>query len=241
MFRLCALCISRETRYGRGDRGWSVVLLGRLLGYRLVEAVSGALGGFSASVLPLVLVCSSTAYSSPSQIVRAPYRLTCLAAIKRSSPLGRLVKPARATARFPPAKRWRPCISWRLPWLPPSLAEAFYCLRFALGFAVSLNRIAFGAHYLSDVLVAWGLTLVVIFLLRTLILLILKRYPCGADSSTNDGFRPRLLLAVPFNYESQARPVIAHCMWQARHSGPARLVTIRETEEPNRRRAVVRP
>jgi lipid A 4'-phosphatase len=37
-------------------------------------------------------------------------------------------------------------------------------------FAISLNRIAFGAHYLSDVLVAWGLTLIVILQLRTLIL-----------------------------------------------------------------------
>jgi membrane-associated phospholipid phosphatase len=37
-------------------------------------------------------------------------------------------------------------------------------------FAVSLNRIAFGAHYLSDVLVAWGITLVIVLQLRSLLL-----------------------------------------------------------------------
>ncbi len=36
-------------------------------------------------------------------------------------------------------------------------------------FAVSLNRIAFGAHYLSDVLVAWGITLIVVLQLRSLL------------------------------------------------------------------------
>jgi lipid A 4'-phosphatase len=44
-------------------------------------------------------------------------------------------------------------------------------------FAISLNRIAFGAHYLSDVLVAWGLTLIVILLLRSLILSDFERHP----------------------------------------------------------------
>jgi lipid A 4'-phosphatase len=43
--------------------------------------------------------------------------------------------------------------------------------------AVSLNRIAFGAHYLSDILVAWGLTLTVILLLRSLILSNFEYHP----------------------------------------------------------------
>ncbi|TPQ49673.1 phosphoesterase PA-phosphatase [Prosthecomicrobium hirschii] len=37
--------------------------------------------------------------------------------------------------------------------------------------AISLNRIAFGGHYLSDVLIAWCLTLTLVFLLRDLILI----------------------------------------------------------------------
>jgi lipid A 4'-phosphatase len=37
-------------------------------------------------------------------------------------------------------------------------------------FVISLNRIAFGAHYLSDVLVAWGMTLAVVLQLRSLLL-----------------------------------------------------------------------
>ncbi|MBT9290793.1 phosphatase PAP2 family protein [Prosthecodimorpha staleyi] len=36
---------------------------------------------------------------------------------------------------------------------------------------ISLNRIAFGGHYLSDVLIAWCLTLTLVFVLRDLILI----------------------------------------------------------------------
>ncbi|MBT9292415.1 phosphatase PAP2 family protein [Prosthecodimorpha staleyi] len=36
--------------------------------------------------------------------------------------------------------------------------------------AISLNRIAFGAHFLSDVVIAWGLTLLVMFVMRDIFL-----------------------------------------------------------------------
>lgn len=36
---------------------------------------------------------------------------------------------------------------------------------------VSLNRIAFGAHFLSDVLIGWGLTMIVVLLMREVFLL----------------------------------------------------------------------
>jgi membrane-associated phospholipid phosphatase len=38
-------------------------------------------------------------------------------------------------------------------------------LAFLWGAAVSFNRIAFGAHYLSDVLIAWGLTGIIVLAL----------------------------------------------------------------------------
>jgi membrane-associated PAP2 superfamily phosphatase len=48
------------------------------------------------------------------------------------------------------------------------------------GVVVSLNRLAFGAHYLSDVTIAWALTLVVILALRRLVLIDL---PSAADEA----------------------------------------------------------
>lgn len=38
-----------------------------------------------------------------------------------------------------------------------------------IGFALSLNRIAFGAHYPSDVMISWGITLAVILALHRLL------------------------------------------------------------------------
>ena len=40
---------------------------------------------------------------------------------------------------------------------------------FVIAAALSLNRIAFGRHFLSDVLIAWGLTLLVLAGLHRLI------------------------------------------------------------------------
>ncbi|TPQ52337.1 phosphoesterase PA-phosphatase [Prosthecomicrobium hirschii] len=50
---------------------------------------------------------------------------------------------------------------WRLPAI---LAAAVWTV------AISLNRVAFGAHFLSDVVIAWGLTLLVMFVMRDLFL-----------------------------------------------------------------------
>ena len=58
--------------------------------------------------------------------------------------------------------------TWRKP-------VATFALLWA--FAISLNRVAFGAHYLSDILVACGLTLIVILLLRSLILSDFEHHP----------------------------------------------------------------
>jgi lipid A 4'-phosphatase len=52
--------------------------------------------------------------------------------------------------------------AWRAP-----VAAAALCW----AFLISLNRIAFGAHFLSDVLIGWGLTLIVILAMREIFLL----------------------------------------------------------------------
>lgn len=44
---------------------------------------------------------------------------------------------------------------------------------------ISLNRIAFGAHYLSDVLIAWGLTITVVMVMREVFLI--RRDPAAHD------------------------------------------------------------
>ena len=75
----------------------------------------------------------------------------------------RLTARARGTARSSPAKR-RPAF-WMVapasllppPWRAPAIVAAF-----AFGAAASLLRLAFGGHYLSDVLLGGLITLIVI-------------------------------------------------------------------------------
>ena len=46
--------------------------------------------------------------------------------------------------------------------LPAGLRRAWIVLTLALTVLLSLNRIAFGAHFLSDVLLSWTMTMAVI-------------------------------------------------------------------------------
>ncbi len=152
--------------------GWSVVLLGRLLGYRLVEAVSWRTWWFLSLCLALgpgLLIngllkpltnCPrplQTDLFGGHQAFVAAWSFGETGTGNRSFPSGEAAAAMYLVAFALVAPR-----AWRRPLTAFALLWAF---------AVSLNCIAFGAHYLSDVLVAWGLTLVVIFLLRTLILL----------------------------------------------------------------------
>lgn len=57
---------------------------------------------------------------------------------------------------------------------PSSWRPAATKILFALAIALSLNRVAFGRHFLSDVLLAWGVTLLVMAVVH---LLIVKRPP----------------------------------------------------------------
>ncbi|WP_208995316.1 phosphatase PAP2 family protein [Roseibium hamelinense] len=47
---------------------------------------------------------------------------------------------------------------------PRAWRSAILCFVLPLGFLLSLNRIAFGGHFLSDTLISWGLTLLVLLL-----------------------------------------------------------------------------
>lgn len=69
---------------------------------------------------------------------------------------------AEASASF-----WLVALAFVVPraWRWPVLAAGF-----GWTFAISLNRIAFGGHFLSDVLIAWSLTLLVILVMRELFL-----------------------------------------------------------------------
>lgn len=49
---------------------------------------------------------------------------------------------------------------------PAAWRFAILCFVLPLGFVLSLNRIAFGGHFLSDTLLSWGLTLLVILLVH---------------------------------------------------------------------------
>jgi lipid A 4'-phosphatase len=62
------------------------------------------------------------------------------------------------------------------PWRGPAIAAAF-----AFGFGASLLRLAFGGHYLSDVLLGGLITLIVIEVVRRLI------WPLGASESDSLG------------------------------------------------------
>jgi lipid A 4'-phosphatase len=54
--------------------------------------------------------------------------------------------------------------------VPRPWRETVATLALLWAFVISLNRIAFGSHYLSDILIAWGLTLIVVLVLRIVLL-----------------------------------------------------------------------
>jgi membrane-associated phospholipid phosphatase len=76
-------------------------------------------------------------------------------------------------------------------WRKPTLAAIL-----AWMIAISANRMAFGSHFLSDVLIAWSLTLVVILVARELILI---RLPDRAVEAVEAGLaRLGAALIAPF-------------------------------------------
>ena len=78
--------------------------------------------------------------------------------------------PARKTARSSPARR-RPEFPDGRPGerAAPALRGPAIVAAFAFGFGASLLRLAFGGHYLSDVLLGGLITLIVIEVVRPLI------------------------------------------------------------------------
>lgn len=79
-------------------------------------------------------------------------------------------------------------------WRKPTLAAVLAWMA-----AISLNRMAFGSHFLSDVVIAWGLMLVVVLIARELILVRLSDAAiaridaglAGAGDRLIAPFRPR--------------------------------------------------
>lgn len=55
--------------------------------------------------------------------------------------------------------------------MPPARRRLVLAAALVWALVISGNRIAFGGHYLSDVLIAWSLTLLVVFVMRDLILI----------------------------------------------------------------------
>jgi membrane-associated phospholipid phosphatase len=150
--------------------GLLVFLIGRLLGYPVVEALSWRAWWFLSLSLAL----------GPGLIINGLLKPF----MNRPRPMQ--TDQFGGHQAFVPAWSFGETANRSFP--SGEAAAAMYLVAFALvvpkawrrrlatfallwAFAVSLNRIALGAHYLSDVLVAWGLTLVVILLLRTLVLL----------------------------------------------------------------------
>lgn len=58
--------------------------------------------------------------------------------------------------------------------MPPARRRLVLAAVLVWAVVISGNRIAFGGHYLSDVLIAWSLTLLIIFVLREVILIRMK-------------------------------------------------------------------
>lgn len=73
--------------------------------------------------------------------------------------------------------------------LPASWRKAALAFLLPLGLILSANRVAFGGHFLSDTLISWGLTLLVI--LATYYLLYQKSPPLVSDRQLDEWFTRR--------------------------------------------------
>jgi len=78
---------------------------------------------------------------------------------------------------------------------PPRYRPALAGTIGALAFALSLNRIAFGGHFLSDVLIAWAITLVVMLGLHRV--LVAGPFRARIDAATESALRRIALAAAP--------------------------------------------
>jgi lipid A 4'-phosphatase len=78
---------------------------------------------------------------------------------------------------------------------PPRYRPALAGAVGALAFALSLNRIAFGGHFLSDVLIAWGITLVILLGLHRV--MVAGPFSARIDAAT-EGALAKIALAATF-------------------------------------------
>jgi membrane-associated phospholipid phosphatase len=158
--------------------GLLVLLIGKLLGHPLVEAVSWRVWWFLSLSLAICPGLIINGVLKPLMHRPRPMQTDLFGGDEPFVRAWRFGETGLGNRSFPSAEA----------------AAAMYLVAFALvvpktwrkrvatfallwAFAISLNRVAFGAHYLSDILVAWGLTLIVILLIRILILSDLERHP----------------------------------------------------------------
>jgi membrane-associated PAP2 superfamily phosphatase len=73
--------------------------------------------------------------------------------------------------------------------LPASWRKAALAFLIPLGLILSANRVAFGGHFLSDTLISWGLTLLVILIVYRL--LYLRQPPLVSDRQLDEWFTRR--------------------------------------------------
>ena len=78
-----------------------------------------------------------------------------------------------------------------LKWRKPALIVAL-----TLAFLLSFNRVAFGRHFLSDVLLAWGLTLLVIAVVHRVVVEHPPRWLANERLDMGEGLRTGNLTAV---------------------------------------------
>jgi lipid A 4'-phosphatase len=158
--------------------GLSIVLIGKLLRHPLVEAVSWRVWWFLSLCLAIGPGLIIDGVLKPLMNRPRPMQTDLFGGDEPFVSAWRIGETGLGNRSFPSAEAAAAMYLVALAMVVPKTWRkrvATFALLWA--FAVSLNRVAFGAHYLSDVLVAWGLTLIVILLLRSVILSDFERHP----------------------------------------------------------------
>lgn len=151
--------------------GLLAVLIAKLVGHRLVEPVSWRVWGFLALGMGLGPGLIVNGLLKPIMNRPRPVETDIFggglafvpAWLRGSQGFGHhsFVSGEAAAAVYLVAFAF--VVPW--PWRQPVATLALLW-----AFVISLNRIAFGSHYLSDILIAWGLTLIVVLVLRIVLL-----------------------------------------------------------------------
>jgi lipid A 4'-phosphatase len=158
--------------------GLLVLLIGKLLGHSLVEAVSWRVWCFLSLSLAIGPGLIIDGVLKPLMNRPRPMQTDLFGGDEPFVSAWRFGQTGLGNRSFPSGEAAAAMYLVALAMVVPKpwrKRAATFALLWA--FAVSLNRVAFGAHYLSDILVAWGLTLMVVLLLRSLILSDLEHHP----------------------------------------------------------------